>query len=397
MRKVPIALLIFILIALTNATSMATESDPVIIGISADMSGPSAMAGRSIYRGALLAVSELNEKGGLLGRPLVLSVKDHRANPARGSTDMERFKEKPGLLAVIGGVHTPVAMEQLPIVHKEKIPFLIPWAAGTHLVENGYNPNYVFRVSVRDDHAASFLINRLLQAGYQKPGLLLERTLWGQSNETALYKALNSRQVEPAGIQWFHWGATDLTSHIRQLIKKDADILILVSQMEEGRIATRSMAALPTEKRLPMISHWGISCGDFFQNETAGETDNLFFLQTFSFLAPALPERAAHLYHLYSNTFPENHRPEAIPAPAGMAHTYDLVHMLALAATRANTLERSIVRDHLENMNEYKGVMRDYKPPFTPERHDALNPEDFRIACFTSGGFITPCSIPAAP
>ena len=91
-----------------------------------------------------------------------------------------------GLEAVIGGLHTPVALDELALVHQHRLIYLGPWAAGTGIVDNGYTPNYVFRVSVRDQLAGGFLVGRALAAGYRHPGLLLERTAWGRSNEKAI-------------------------------------------------------------------------------------------------------------------------------------------------------------------------------------------------------------------
>lgn len=71
-------------------------------------------------------------------------------------------------MAIIGGVHTPVALEQLPKIHELKIPYLGAWAAGTPIVDNGYNPNYVFRLSVRDAYAAPFFIQEAEKRGYKK-------------------------------------------------------------------------------------------------------------------------------------------------------------------------------------------------------------------------------------
>ncbi|TYT73832.1 ABC transporter substrate-binding protein [Desulfobotulus mexicanus] len=396
MKKIP--WFAFILAFCFFTGSLKAQTPSLIIGIDADMSAASSMAGQSIYRGAMLAVSEINEEGGLLGKPLRLDVLDHRGNPARSINNITKFSETSGLLAVIGGKHTPVIQEVLPLIHREKIIFLIPWAAGTHLVDNGYEPNYVFRVSVRDEYAAKFLVSNLLQAGYKKPGILLERTAWGKSNEASILKTLSGKDIHPAGIYWFHWGVSDLENQLRHLQKKGADSLILVSQPREGKTLLLSMAELPENQRPPILSHWGIASADFpgMTGDLILESE-LFFLQTFSFLDPPFPDRADHLFRSYKKAFPEIQKPEDIPAPAGLAHSYDLVHLLAKAVTKAGTDEREKIRDALENLEFHEGIMKNYSPPFTPKRHDALGPEDFRIACFTEKGSIIPCTMTKKP
>ncbi|TWI68596.1 amino acid/amide ABC transporter substrate-binding protein, HAAT family (TC 3.A.1.4.-) [Desulfobotulus alkaliphilus] len=396
MKKIP--WLVFILAFCFYSTSLRAAPPPLIIGVDVDMGAASAMAGNSIYRGAMLAVSEINEKGGLLGQPLHLKVLDHRGNPARALNNMQTFAETPGLLAVIGGKQTPVIQAVLPLIHREKIIFLIPWAAGTHLVDNGYTPNHVFRVSVRDEDAAGFMADTLIRAGYEKPGILLERTAWGKSNERSILKALSEKNIHGAGIYWFHWGVSDLSPQLLHLQKNGADSLILVSQPREGKTLLRSMVALPENQRIPILSHWGIASGDFpaLAGDLIQKTE-LFFLQTFSFLDPPFPDRADHLFRLYKMHFPETQKPEEIPAPAGLVHSYDLVHLLAKAVAKAKTSEREKIRDALENIDFHGGIMKNYRPPFTPSRHDALGPEDFRIACFTEKGSIIPCTMIKKP
>jgi branched-chain amino acid transport system substrate-binding protein len=43
------------------------------------------------------------------------------------------------LVAVVGGLHTPVALAELNKIHEHGIIYLDPWAACTHIVENGLN------------------------------------------------------------------------------------------------------------------------------------------------------------------------------------------------------------------------------------------------------------------
>ena len=377
-----------------SAPPLRAEPRPVVIGLDADMSAGSAQAGEAIRRGALLAVEEINAAGGLLGRPLVLDVRDHRGNPLRGVINMEQFAQNPDLLAVLGGLHTPVALEELDLVHRERIIFLIPWAAGTGVVDNGYEPNFVFRVSVRDEYAGAFLVNAALGAGYRRPGLLLEQTGWGRSNERAMLQALAEHDLHAARVEWFHWGVRDMTPQMDRLRDADADVILLVANAPEGAVAVDTLHRLPDNQRRPIVSHWGITGGGFYGLlETRACLDGLYFLQTFSFLQPQFPERAAALFQRYQAAFPETDSPRQIPAPPGTAHAYDLVHLLARAVEQAGTLDRELVRDALERLEFHQGVMRDYAPPFTPNRHDALTADDFRIACFAPDQAIVPCTI----
>ena len=94
------------------------------LALDADMSGNTKDAGKSLKRGIELALKEINEAGGVNGVKLGLKIFDHRANPARGIYNIEQIAKDEDILAIIGGVHTPVALEELPNIHKFKIPYL---------------------------------------------------------------------------------------------------------------------------------------------------------------------------------------------------------------------------------------------------------------------------------
>jgi len=386
------SLFLFALVFFLIADSADAESkDNIIIGLDADMSSGTAEGGESIRRGAMIAINEINQNGGLLGRKIELIVRDHRGNPARGRDNILEFAEMDNVVAVLGGVHTPVAMHELKDIHAKEMIYLSPWAAGTPVVDNGYNPNYVFRVSVRDAFAGGFMVKYASSLGYNKIGLLLERTGWGRSNEAASVSALSEIGEKPIGIEWFNWGTEDMKEQISRLVENGAEALFLVANPREGGVVVKSMASLNEKVRRPIISHWGISGGDFFQdNKEALKNVDLSFLQTFSFFKAKHPDRAEAFFQKMKRNYDDIQQPEDVLSPVGAAHAYDLVHLLAKAIKQAQSLKRPVIREALENIEYHSGLMKDYAPPFTSNRHDALNRRDFIMTYYDSQGIIRP-------
>lgn len=377
--------------AAVPASPKADNSKPILIGLDADMSGNSASSGEAIRRGAILAIGEINAAGGVLGRNLSLEIRDHRGIPARGVDNIDEFASMEGLVAVLGGIHTPVALAEIPAIHRHGVIYLGPWAAGTAIVDNGKNPNFVFRVSVRDQFAGDFLIGAAQRRGFRNIGLLLWRSGWGKSNETAMRAAIEKQQLTLAGIEWFNSAQRDMTAQIASLANKGAEAIMLVANPADGLTAVRNMAALPATARRPIISHWGITGGAF--HELAPDDVNridLTFLQTYSFTAPAFPRRAKKFLDAYCKQFGPCESPAHLPSTVGTAHAYDLFHLLARAIEKAGSADRSRIRQALENLESYKGLIRDYEPAFTPGRHDALNKSDFSLARFGQDGSIVP-------
>jgi len=364
--------------------------DEIIIGLDADMSAVAKEGGIAIKRGAQIAIEEINENGGLLNRTLKLVVKNHRGNPARGINNIKQLSKLKGLVAVIGGVHTPVALKELPIIHQNNIIYLDPWAAGTPIVDNGYEPNYVFRVSVRDAEAAKVMIPHAKNLGINNIGLLLERTGWGRSNEKSLTIAAKLHKVEIAHIAWFNWGQKSVENEITQLIKSGAKAIILVANAPEGALIAKTILKL--SEKLPIISHWGIAGGNFVDRVGLNNLKqlNISVLQTYSFAKPSNYKLNSQVLKRYQKKYNNNILAKEIPGAVGTAHAYDLVHLLAKAIYSAQSTDRALIRDELEKLPAYTGLLKTYQPAFTKAQHDALLSNDYIMSTFDDSGNLIP-------
>ena len=385
------ASIIFLVCTYTSASFCMESQNNIIIGLDADMSSGSAKSGISIKRGIEIAMDEINSQGGVMGKQLKLIIKDHRGNPARGIDNIKEFSKIKNLAAVIGGLHTPVAMAELKTIHEKKIIYLVPWAAGTPVIKNKYSPNFAFRVSVRDEYAGGFLIGKALEKGYTKPVLLLEQTGWGRSNEKSMTAALKKQGLSPAAVLWFNWGENDMSHFIEYALKKKGDVIMLTANSPEGATFVKAMADLPEKKRLPIISHWGITGGNFFKNtKDSIKKIDLKFLQTYSFINPVFKDLNKKIVDAYTKKYKDADSAIDIFSPVGTAHAYDIVHLLKLAIEKVDTIKSSAVRKSMEHLPQYNGLVKIYNPAFTPENHDALTIEDFTLAGFNQFGNIVP-------
>ena len=133
------------------AVGPALAADPIKIGHVAALSGASAQSGEAITRGLPIAIDEINAKGGLLGGASSswCSATTSRRPPKGVIAARELiFKEK--VAAMFGGIDTPVALAIVPIVNKEKVPYMARLGRRHGITRNGAKPNYVFRVSAVD-------------------------------------------------------------------------------------------------------------------------------------------------------------------------------------------------------------------------------------------------------
>lgn len=328
-----------------------------------------------------MALDEINQAGGVLGKRLRVMARDNSMVSARGKQNIQYFSKIPQLVAVFAGISSPVALAELELVHQHKILFLDPWAAATGIVENGYEPNYVFRVSVRDADAAGFLVPKALEVS-DKIGLLLPNNGWGRSNHKGMLAALEKNGKEPVAIQWFDWGESRYQQKLQTLRERGAEVLIFVGNTVEGAKMVKQIHEMSLN--LPIISHWGITGGDFVGNAGKGlEEVDLRVLQTFSFINNE-EKRVKRFVKRYQQRYFASSA-EGIVAPTGTAHAYDLTHMLARAIVMAGSADMSKIRVAMEKLGRYRGLVRNYNPPFSKKDHDALDASDFFLARYQRG------------
>jgi branched-chain amino acid transport system substrate-binding protein len=387
MRRITLLLLVLTIGCVLPVASRAGE--PIKIGLTAAVSGGSAASGEAIKKGLQIAMDEINAKGLLGGRKLELVIRDDEGNPAKGVTIARELVEREKAVVIFGGLHTTVALAQVPVWHELRTPYMGVWAAGTEITRNGKSPNFVFRVSANDDYVDKFLVRYATDTlKKSKPGLLLENTAWGQSNEAGLNKYLGPKNIKPVGTEKFNWNDPDMSPQLLRLKNAGADHVILVGNAPEAAQVVKSRAKIGWE--IPMVSHWGVSGGRFAEL-TGDLSDGVVFFQTYSFFGKQNEQGQAVLKALKDKYGVKG--PEEVIAPVGVANAYDGLHLVALAIEQAGATDGVKLRDALENLKgEHKGLIKTYKRPFTPDQHDALTDEDYVLVVW-KGGQIVPVAM----
>lgn len=362
-----------------------TSNDNVIvIGIDADLSMGAKVAGLAIKRGAELAANEINANGGVLGKKLVVIARDHRGISNQGIANIKKFSHIPQIAAIVGGLHSAVIFSELDTIKQAGIPYLVPWAAASELTDNTKSDHLVFRNSANDNEAATFIADYALRK-YKSPAIFVENSVWGRSNLEKMKEHFRQKGIDVVDTVIFNRGEQHFDPMIKKASAKGADVVIMVANPIEGGAIVESMA---NEKMpLPIISHWGIAGGDFFKaHQHALESVDLTFFQTFSFIHNNA-KMAKKLATAYMNTYDVTNV-KNIDAPAGVAQSYDLVMLLALAIEKAGSYEHDKVHAALHNLPFYDGVLKKYTAPFSETDHDALDSQDYFMAIYDSNGTI---------
>ncbi|MGY2809038.1 MULTISPECIES: ABC transporter substrate-binding protein [unclassified Bradyrhizobium] len=368
-----------ILLAALPFASGARAAEPIKIGLVTALSGQSARAGEALTRGATIAIEEINAKGGVLGRPLELVRRDDESNPAKGLIAARELIQREKVAVLVGGLDTPVELAIVPFVNNVKVPFVVPWAAGTNITRNGAPSNYVFRVSAMDDEVDKAIVQFSRKTyNAKKPGLILVNNPWGESNEHGLKAALKAAGIEPAGVEKFEGNDVDVVSQLSRLKQAGADTLYLVGNVGPSSQVVKSLDRMGWAP--PIVSHWGPAGGRF--TELAGPSaENVIFVQTYSFfgnLSPVGKRVMSALQAKYSDI----KGPADVTPAVGVANAYDSILVIARAIEKAGDTEPTAVRDGFYAIDRVDGLIKTYEKPFAQDKHDALTAGDYIWARF---------------
>ena len=201
MKKINIAFLLFIIhfSLFTVFTGCAKKEDTIKIGVAGPMTGDQAKMGMDLKNGVELAVSEWNEKGGVLGKKIELLIEDDQHDPKLAVAVANKLSNS-GAAGVIGHCNSSASIPASE-VYKDRgnIPMLRPASTNPQLTGRGYEN--VFRVCGRDDQqgmiAAEFVAKNLK---IKKVAIIHDKTTYGQGLANEFKKALgNLSAVAQAG------------------------------------------------------------------------------------------------------------------------------------------------------------------------------------------------------
>ncbi len=123
------------------------DPNKIKIGLVASINGDLKPWGIDSQAGALLAVDEINKKGGIGGKQVQLLIEDSNSTPEVGKTAAERLIGK-GAVAIVGEVASGITAQIANAAADKKIPVVAVGATKTDLPGIG---QHVFRVCYTDD------------------------------------------------------------------------------------------------------------------------------------------------------------------------------------------------------------------------------------------------------
>src|SRR5690606_16966424 len=108
-QEISVIRMLTVLTLWVASTISALAADPILIGLNYPRTGHYREEGLAQMRGSLLAIEEINAKGGLLGRPLQLITRDTASRPEKAARNVDSMV-KEGAVMLFGSVSSAVAV-----------------------------------------------------------------------------------------------------------------------------------------------------------------------------------------------------------------------------------------------------------------------------------------------
>jgi len=167
-----------------HAWAQAAQKKPLVIGLTMDASGQYAASGGEERLGAMMAIKEFNDKGGVLGRRIEAIHMDTETTPATGSRVAERMITRNEAAFLIGAVHSGVSNAISQVAQKYGTVFLntnssSPTEAGkdchrTKFVWDGNGTNF-----------SNAIVKNAINASGRNWVLLTNDYVWGHNTSKA--------------------------------------------------------------------------------------------------------------------------------------------------------------------------------------------------------------------
>jgi branched-chain amino acid transport system substrate-binding protein len=359
------------LAALVFSVNTLAQQTPIKIGVIGPVTGKSSEAmGISIMGGAHVFLSDINQVGGILGRPVQLIERDDEAKPEVGLAMAKELIEKEKVSAIVGYANTGVALAAAKYIQDSKVPLIVTGATGAAVTKNfgpaAFPTSYIFRLAASDALQPVVILNDVIdRRKIEKIALIHDESPYGQLGKQSILDELTRRNIKPVDVESFKVGDADTLAQLQRA--RDAGAQAIVMYCLGPDAATIARSAEKLKLHLPMVGPWGMSQQTFIDkagDSAEGARMAVTFIE--NELSPQSNEFSL-AYRKINNT-------NRIPSAVAAAQTYDALRLLTLAMFQSNSSDPTQIRNALEDLKQRTNstVVSRYFRPFSPTDHEAI-------------------------
>ncbi len=210
----------------------AIAQDTIKIGAVLPLSKAAfAQAGEEQRRGLLMALEEVNQAGGVLGKKVELIVEDDTGEPSVGIGAAEKLLTRDKVVALIGGYSSTITFAQMNAIQRLE-PFVAWVGASSTKVENEFGPKrWFFHYHPWDYHRQSTIRDFLLSISPRPKTVAVayEDGIYGTTSRDYVVKYLKEKGFEIVFDERFKSGSSDFTPMLTKIKRTNPEIFYWVA------------------------------------------------------------------------------------------------------------------------------------------------------------------------
>lgn len=328
--------------ALFALSAPTFAQEPIVIGVSVPITGQYAESGKSIQAGVELARKELNEAGGIQGRPLEIVVGDSQGAPDIAKRVARKFVSDPNIVAEIGEFTSSCSMAAQPVYDKAGMVQLSPVTSHPSFASGS---PYSFSIIGAQAGGSPFMARAAVERlGKKRLAVAYLDTDWGISVKTLFVEEAARLGAEIVLEESYLEGTTDFSATIKHLRAAQPDALFLAS-MTPDAVAISKQRQQDGWEDVTVIGVLPMSSPEFIALGGAA-VENLI-MPTIFFLKDPRPE-VQNFITAYQAAY------QIVPSYFA-AIGYDAMRLLADAINQCG-VERKAIQQALASVKEYSGV-----------------------------------------
>ncbi len=241
------------LLAATMLAGMAHQAraeGTVKVGVLQSLSGTMAISEVPLQNAELLAIDEINAKGGVLGKQIVPVNEDGASDPSTFAQKATKLIEQDKVVTVFGGWTSSSRKAMLPVFQRLHNLLWYP----VQFEGNECSPNIMYSGAQPNQQALPAL-TWAEQKGYKKIFLLGSDYVYPRTANLILKKHIAHDGLTLSGEEYVPLGGTDFSSIIAEIQQSKPDIIINTLNGDSNVSFFKQMAAAGmTPDKLPVMS-----------------------------------------------------------------------------------------------------------------------------------------------
>src|SRR5499427_7880878 len=233
-RELPMfrsALLASVIVAGVGVASPAFAQSTVYIPAILELSGAGAVSGTNFRDGMLLAIDEINAKGGILGRKVETPLLDTQSDAGISRAQVQKVLDnKP--YVIIGPVFSGSVLVDILLTQQAEIPEIVGGEAAAITQRN--NP-YVFRTSFGQQFSMPKIANYIRDGIKTKSvAVLWVNNDFGKGGRDNFNKEMAARNIKVVADVSTESGQADFSADVVKIKAANADAIFVYTNEEES-------------------------------------------------------------------------------------------------------------------------------------------------------------------